>query len=170
MMMIGWTNIMTSSMMTLHYYKRNINMKEVKRTPQQYYQLSASGGFPIISAASLKDSEKHQGQPAKIYPNLTGTIQFPYFQLGAVDISPGFRLMNYGFENATNGQWKCLQAAAFTSIDFKPVFYFLPKSIHLSADAGLSYNVAFDSDQDTLAGYFMNSVQYLENPVKKYGE
>ena len=139
-----------------------------KRTPQQYYQLSASGGFPVISAASLKNSEKHQGQREKIYLNLTGTIRFPYFQLGAVDISPGFRLMNYGFENATNGQWKCLQAAFFASVDFKPVFYFLPKSIHLTADAGLSYNVSFDSDQDTLSGYFMNSVQ-PGKPGQKYG-
>ena len=139
-----------------------------KRTSQQYYQLSLSGGLPIISAASLKENERYSGPKEKIYPNLTGSIQFPYFQLGAVDISPGFRLMNYGFENSTNGQWKCLQAAAFTSVDFKPVFYFLPNNLHLSAEFGLSYNIAFDSDQDTVAGYFKETVQPAK-PGQQYG-
>ena len=130
-----------------------------RRTQQQYYQISVSGGYPVFSAASLKESEKYAGPKEKIYPNLTGSIQFPYFQMGAVDISPGIRLMNYGFENSTNGQWKCMQVAAFTSVDFKPVFYFLPQNIHLSAEAGLSYNTAFDSDQDTVGGYFSQTVQ-----------
>ena len=35
--------------------------------------------------------------------------------------------MTFGWENSYNGQWKCLQLATFASIDFKPVFYFLPK-------------------------------------------
>ena len=139
-----------------------------RRTQQQYYQISLSGGYPVFAAASLKESERYSGPKEKIYPNLTGSIQFPYFQMGAVDISPGIRLMNYGFENSTNGQWKCLQAAVFTNVDFKPVFYFLPQNIHLSAEAGLSYNTAFDSDQDTVGGYFSNTVQPAK-PGQKYG-
>ena len=114
-----------------------------KRTSQQYYQISLSGGLPVFSAASLKENEKYVGPEEKIYPNLTGSIQFPYFQLGAVDTSPGFRLMNYGFENSTNGQWEmsssgCVQA----SFDFKPVFTFFP-TIFTYAEFGLSYNIAF---------------------------
>lgn len=139
-----------------------------KKSQQQYYQISVSGGLPVLAAASLRESERSKAPKEKIYANLTGSIQFPYFQLGAVDISPGFRLMNYGWENSTNGQWKCLQAAAFLNVDFKPVFYFLPDNLHLSADAGLSYNIAFDSDQDTLDGYFSSTVQPAE-PGQKYG-
>ena len=70
-----------------------------RRTQQQYYQISLSGGYPVFSAASLKENERYSGPKEKIYPNLTGSIQFPYFQMGAVDISPGIRLMNYGFDS-----------------------------------------------------------------------
>ena len=121
---------------------------ETKKTSQQYYQISGSFGYPVLAAISLKESEKYSGPKEKIYPNLSFSLQLPYYQIGALDISPGVRFMNFGWENSFMGQWKCLQAAAFASVDFRPIFYFLPKGIHTSIDIGLSYNFAFDSDQD----------------------
>ncbi len=138
-----------------------------KKRPQQYYQVSASFGLPILAAASMKEVDTHAGGPETIYPNLSASFQFPYFPMGALDISPGLRLMNFGWENSYNGQWKCVQAVAFASVDFKPIFYFLPKGLHTSLDIGLSYNIAFDSDQDSL-GYFKETIQPAL-PGQKYG-
>jgi len=140
-----------------------------RKKSQQYYQVSGSFGLPILAANSMKESEKYIGPKEKIYPNLSFSFQSPYFPLGAIDISPGLRLMNFGWENSYNGQWKCVQAVAFASIDFKPIFYFLPKGIHTSLDIGLSYNIAFDSDQDTTSGgYFYQTIQPAL-PGQKYG-
>ena len=138
-----------------------------KKGPQQYYQVSASLGIPILAAASMKEVDTYAGDPETIYPNLSASFQFPFFPMGALDISPGFRLMNFGWENSYNGQWKCVQAVAFASVDFKPIFYFLPKGLHTSLDIGLSYNIAFDSDQDSL-GYFKETIQPAL-PGQKYG-
>ncbi len=138
-----------------------------KKGPQQYYQVSASLGIPILAAASMKEVDTYAGDPETIYPNLSASFQFPFFPMGALDISPGFRLMNFGWENSYNGQWKCVQAVAFASVDFKPIFYFLPKGLHTSLDIGLSYNIAFDSDQDSL-GYFKETIQPAL-PGQEYG-
>ena len=140
-----------------------------KKSPQQYYQISLSGGLPVFAAQSLKETTKTSGTKETLYPNFTGSIQFPYFPIGAVDISPGFRFMNFGWENSYNGKWKCLQAAIFTSVDFKPIFYFIPENFHVSLEAGLSYNIAFDFDQDTTQnGYFSETIQ-PGLPGQKYG-
>ncbi len=141
--------------------------EESKKTPQQYYQISLSGGLPIMAATSLKEHESFAGPKEKLYFNLSGSLQLPYYPIGALDISPGMRFMTFGWENSYNGQWKCLQLATFASIDFKPVFYFLPKGIHTSLDVGLSYNIAFDSDQDS-SGYFGGTVQPAL-PGQEYG-
>ena len=138
-----------------------------KKTPQQYYQLSASLGLPVLAAASMKELDTYGGEKEKIYPNLTASFQFPYYPMGALDISPGFRLMNFGWENSYNGQWKCIQAVAFAAVDFKPIFYFLPEGLHTSLDIGLSYNIAFDSNQDT-AGFFKETIQPAL-PGQEYG-
>jgi len=139
-----------------------------KKTPQQYYQVSGSLGLPVVAAQSMKENET-TGLKETIYSNLTGSIQLPYYAFGAVDVSPGFRMMSYGWENSYNGQWKCLQAVAFTSIDFKPVFYFLPKAVHPTIDVGLSYNFAFDSDQDTTAGGYFSETIIPGAPGQNYG-
>ncbi len=141
--------------------------EESKKTPQQYYQVSLSGGFPIMAANSMKEHESYAGPKEKLYSNLIGSFQLPYYPVGALDISPGMRFMSFGWENSYNGQWKCLQLATFASIDFKPIFYFLPKGIHTSLDVGFSYNIAFDSDQDS-AGYFAETVQPAL-PGQEYG-
>jgi hypothetical protein len=140
-----------------------------KKSSQQYYQISASLGLPVLAAQSIKENEKWAGKKETIYPNLSGSIQLPYYPIGAIDVSPGFRFMSFGWENSYNGQWKCIQAAVFSSIDFKPVFYFLPDGLHPSIDVGLSYNISFDSDQDTTSGsYFSETIIYGE-PGQIYG-
>ena len=141
--------------------------EESKKTPQQYYQVSLSGGLPILAATSLKEHEAYSGPKEKLYFNFSGSLQLPYYPIGALDVSPGMRFMTFGWENSYNGQWKCLQLATFASIDFKPIFYFLPKGIHTSLDVGLSYNMAFDSDQDS-SGYFGSTVQPAL-PGQEYG-
>ncbi|MAV89748.1 MAG: hypothetical protein CMG05_04120 [Candidatus Marinimicrobia bacterium] len=141
--------------------------EESRKTAQQYYQLSISGGFPILAANSMKEHESYSGPKEKLYFNLSGSFQLPYYPTGALDISPGMRFMTFGWENSYNGQWKCLQLVTFASIDFKPIFYFLPKGIHTSLDIGFSYNMAFDSDQDSL-GYFGETVQPAL-PGQEYG-
>ncbi|MEL1230794.1 MAG: hypothetical protein VXA26_05730 [Candidatus Neomarinimicrobiota bacterium] len=141
-------------------YKYN----DIKKTYQQYFQISGSLGYPVLAANSLKENEQHTGPSERIYPNLSLSFQFPYYPIGALDISPGIRLMNFGWENSFMGQWKCLQAAAFASIDFKPILYFLPDGIHPSVDVGLSYNIAFDYDQSQ---YF--SVIQPALPGQEYG-
>ena len=141
-----------------------------KKSSQQYYHVSASAGIPVFAALSLKEDERsgYYGQE-KIYSNLSASFQLPYYPFGALDISPGIRFMNFGWENSNNGIWKCVQAVAFASVDFKPIFYFLPQGLHTSLDVGLSYNIAFDSDQDTTAGgYFYETVQPAL-PGQKYG-
>ena len=141
-----------------------------RKTSQQYYQISVSGGLPVYAAVSLKESEKsgRLGQEI-LYPNLSASFQLPYYPFGAIDVSPGVRLMNFGWENSNNGKWKCLQAVAFTSIDFKPIFYFLPQGLHTSVDIGLSYNIAFDSDQDTTAGSYFGETVQPALPGQEYG-
>ena len=143
--------------------------EETKKTPQNYYQVSFSGGYPILYAASLtEDQTTSSGEvnsvKEKLYLNFSGSLQLPFYQIGAFDISPGFRLTTYGFENSTNGLWKCIQLAGFASIDFKPIFYFLPDNTHLSAEAGISYSIAYDSDQER---YWPEATQAL--PGQSYG-
>ena len=131
--------------------------EKTQKTPQNYYQISISGGMPLLYSASLTedqtttpDNEKADGTTEtfveKLYVNLGGSVQLPYYQIGTFDISPGFRLMTFGFENSSVGAWKCFQLAGFASIDFKPIFYFLPENMHISAEAGLSYSLAYDFD------------------------
>ena len=103
----------------------------------------------------------------KSYTSIKWVITITILSYRCSDISPGMRFMTFGWENSYNGQWKCLQLATFASIDFKPVFYFLPKGIHTSLDVGLSYNIAFDSDQDS-GGYFDGTVQPAL-PGQEYG-
>ena len=56
-----------------------------KKTLQQYYQLSAFGGIPIMAAVSLQEDDGS----FKMRPNFGFTAQLPYYPVGALDISPG---------------------------------------------------------------------------------
>ena len=92
--------------------------------------------------ASLKDS---LGQ-LKMNVNLGVGFQSPYFQLGAVDIAPGLKLMTYGFNSPDLGDISAIQAAGTMSIDFKPILYFLPEAMHFCIDFGLNYNTPIKNE------------------------
>ena len=115
-----------------------------KKTHQQYYHVSGFGGIPIFTAVSLQE----ENGSFKMSPNIGLSFQMPYYPIGALDISPGFRFMTFSFESTSQGLVQALQLAPFATFDFKPVFYFFPDNIHISADAGLSFNIGYDVNQD----------------------
>ena len=117
-----------------------------KKTHQQYYQVSAFGGLPISAAVSLKEEKWDMEND----PNFGATIQFPYYPIGALDISPGLRLMTFSYEASHQGRVQAIQLGTSASFDFKPVFYFLPPAIHTSVDFAINYNFAYDLDQNII--------------------
>lgn len=118
--------------------------ESIKKTHQQYYQVSAFGGIPIMTAVSLQEDDGS----FKLTPNFGFTAQFPYYPIGALDISPGLKFMTYSFEASFQGLVQAIQLSPFASFDFKPILFFIPENIHLSLDAGLSFNIGYDLDQD----------------------
>lgn len=118
--------------------------EETKKTHQQYYQVSLFSSFPVMSAVSIKEED----DTFKAVMNLGGSFQLPYYPIGALDISPGIRAMTYGYEVSTQGKVQAINLAAFSTFDFKPIFYFLPEAMHISADFGLNYNFAYDLNQN----------------------
>ena len=66
------------------------------KKPWNYFNFSLIGGIPLFVASSLKEVES--GQMAKMGPNVGLNIQFPYYPLGPVDISPGLRFMTFSYE------------------------------------------------------------------------
>jgi hypothetical protein len=118
--------------------------EETKKTHQQYYQVSLFSSFPVMTAVSIKEED----DTFKAVMNLGGSFQLPYYPIGALDISPGIRAMTYGYEVSTQGKVQAINLAAFSTFDFKPIFYFLPEAMHISADFGLNYNFAYDLDQN----------------------
>ena len=92
--------------------------------------------------ASLKDSLDQ----LKMDVNLGAGFQSPYFQLGAVDISPGLKLMTYGFTSPVLGEVTAIQATGNMSVDFKPILYFLPEALHLCLDLGINFNTPIKNE------------------------
>ncbi len=116
----------------------------------KYFNFSLIGGIPLFVANSLKevDSSPRSGQMAEMGPNVGINIQFPYYPIGPVDISPGLRLMTFSYEANHLGSLKALQIGMFSNINLRPILYFFPENLHLTLDAGLNFNVATDLDQD----------------------
>ena len=54
----------------------------------------------MFGASSLKEVEpsSRAGQLAQMGPNVGINIQFPYYPVGPVDISPGLRFMTFSYE------------------------------------------------------------------------
>jgi len=100
-----------------------------------------------FAMASLKDSSG----TTTLMPNLGIGFQAPYFPVGAVDISPGFKIMTYGFDNPEMGVVSAMQLSGNMSVDFKPVFFFLPEALHLCVDIGVNYNIAIKNEPSAYA-------------------
>ena len=119
--------------------------EETKKTNQQFFQVSSFIGLPVLSAVSIQEEDG----TSKIASNLGVSFQLPYYPIGAVDISPGIRFMTFGYEASYHGKVQAFQIGATGSVDFKPVFYFIPEAFHLNVDFGLNYSTAYDLDQNT---------------------
>jgi len=111
-----------------------------------YFNFSLNGGIPLFVANSLKEVES--GQMAEMGPNLGLNIQFPYYPVGPVDISPGLRFMTFSYKANHLGSLKAVQIGAFTNINLRPILYFFPENLHLTLDGGINFNLATDLDQD----------------------
>ena len=101
-----------------------------------YFNFSLIGGIPLFVANSLKDVES--GQMAKMGPNVGVNLQFPYYPLGPVDISPGLKFMTFSYDVNHLGSLKALQIGAFANIDLRPILYFFPENLHLTLDGGVN--------------------------------
>jgi len=126
--------------------KEEYKYEETKKPATAYNSVTVYGGMPF-AMASLKDSSG----TTTLMPNLGIGFQAPYFPVGAVDISPGFKIMTYGFDNPEMGVVSAMQLSGNMSVDFKPVFFFLPEALHLCVDIGVNYNIAIKNEPSAYA-------------------
>jgi hypothetical protein len=126
--------------------KEEYKYEESKKPATAYNAVTVYGGMPF-AMASLQDSLK----TTTLAPNLGIGIQAPYFPVGAVDISPGLKIMTFGFDNPDMGIVNAIQLGGNMSVDFKPVFFFLPEALHLCMDLGINYNIAFKHEPSAFA-------------------
>ena len=126
--------------------KEEYKYEESKKLATAYNAVTVYGGMPF-AMASLQDSLK----TTTLAPNLGIGIQAPYFPVGAVDISPGLKIMTFGFDNPDMGVVNAIQLGGNMSVDFKPVFFFLPEALHLCMDLGINYNIAFKHEPSAFA-------------------
>ena len=125
-MMIGW------QVQAQQDYHEHIDLeKELMsiNSPKKhwnYYNFSLVGGIPLFRANSLMEVEPSPkvGQLAKMGPNIGLNIQYPYFPVGPVDISPGLKFMTYSYEANHLGSLKALQIGTFANINLRPILYF----------------------------------------------
>ena len=120
--------------------------EESKKPATAYNAVTVYGGMPF-AMASLQDSLK----TTTLAPNLGIGIQAHYFPVGAVDISPGLKIMTFGFDNPDMGVVNAIQLGGNMSVDFKPVFFFLTEALHLCMDLGINYNIAFKHEPSAFA-------------------
>jgi hypothetical protein len=126
--------------------KEEYKYEESKKPATAYNSVTVYGGMPF-PFRSLQDSLKVTTLDA----NLGIGIQAPYSPVGAVDISPGFKIMTFGFDSPAMGIVNAIQLGGNMSVDFKPVFFFLPEALHLCMDLGINYNIAFKHEPSTFA-------------------
>ena len=113
--------------------------EETKKTNSQFWSATIFGAYPAIRYSSLSDSAKL----TKMNLNLGVSLQAPFFPVGAVDISPGFNMMTFGFDNPDMGVVDAIQVSGNIIVDIKPILFFLPKPLHLNFNSGISYNIGF---------------------------
>ena len=95
--------------------------EETKRKHSEYWSATIFGAYPALKFNSLNDSTKLTKMPL----NMGIGIQAPYYPVGALDFSPGFKLMTFGFnDHPSFGNVSAIQAVLSLATDFKPVFFF----------------------------------------------
>ena len=128
--------------------KEEYKYEETKKPATAYNSVTVYGGMPF-AMASLQAADTVEA--TILQPNLGIGFQAPYFPVGAVDISPGLKIMTYGFDNPDMGIVNAIQLGGNMSVDFKPVFFFLPEALHLCMDLGINYNIAFKHEPSLYA-------------------
>jgi hypothetical protein len=134
--------------------KEEYKYEESKKPATAYNAVTVYGGMPF-AMASLQVADTLEA--TILQPNLGIGFQAPYFPVGAVDISPGFKIMTYGFDNIDMGIVNAIQLGGNMSVDFKPIFFFLPQALHLCMDLGINYNIAFKHEPSAFA---LSHVEY----------
>ena len=128
--------------------------EETKRKHSEYWSATIFGAYPAFKFNSLNDSTNLTKMPL----NMGIGIQAPYYPVGALDFSPGFKLMTFGFSNHPSfGNVSAIQAVMNLSTDFKPVFFFLPEPLHFCIETGISFSSGFKVEP--------KSDQYEGNPT-----
>ena len=128
--------------------KEEYKYEESKKPSTAFNAVTVYGGMPF-AMASLQTADSVEA--TTLQPNLGIGFQAPYFPVGAVDISPGFKIMTYGFDNIDMGIVNAIQLGGNMSVDFKPVFFFLPEALHLCVDIGVNYNIASKHEPSAFA-------------------
>ena len=70
--------------------------------------------------------------------------------------------MTFGFDNPDMGVVNAIQLGGNMSVDFKPVFFFLPEALHLCMDLGINYNIAFKHEPSAFA---LSHLEYDGEPT-----
>ena len=111
--------------------------EETKRKHSDYWSATVFGAYPALKFNSMDDSTNL----TEMSINMGVGIQAPYYPVGALDFSPGFKIMTFGFnDHPTFGNVSAIQAVINLSTDFKPIFFFLPKPLHFCVETGLSFS------------------------------
>ena len=111
--------------------------EEAKRKYSEFWSATVFGAYPAIKFNSLNDSAK----VTKMAFNIGVGLQAPYYPVGALDFSPGFKLMTFGFsDHPSFGNVSAVQAVMNLSTDFKPIFFFFPEPLHFCIDTGISFS------------------------------
>ena len=94
--------------------------EKTRKKNSEFWSATAFGAYPALKVGSLNDSAK----VTKLNFNLGFGLQAPYYPLGALDFSPGFSFMTYGFLITLVLVIMAVQASANLITDFKPSFFF----------------------------------------------
>jgi len=137
-------------------YTEEYKYTQREQSNTEFFHIATYGGFPVKYLSSLDTSE------TKSSPNIGLSFQLPYSEVGAIDISPGFTIMTFGFTNPDMGEIMGLQLKGNLDMDFKPVFFFLPDPIHLGVNFGVNYNLALKNEP---SAYGLSHVEYDGDPT-----
>ena len=113
-----------------------------------YFNFSLIGGIPLFGASSLIEVEPSSrvGQLAQMGPNLGLNIQFPYYPVGPVDISPGL-INDIQLQGKSFRRFKSFANWSIRKYQLKANTILFPENLHLTIDLGANYNIETDLDQ-----------------------
>ncbi|MBL7012904.1 MAG: hypothetical protein ISR83_00650 [Candidatus Marinimicrobia bacterium] len=144
---------------------------ELTLTNSDYYSLALITGLPVyVRPTMLKKlgNTGEYGKPASI-PNLGISMNWPYYEIGPVDLSPGGRIVTIGFQDGQIPSFQALSIGGVLNIDFTPVLFFLPENMHIETIQGLTMLMGIDGDYSGGGGMiFGGNIDYWVSnyPIK----